>query len=220
MFPTAPKMVTAATGGGWAAATQLGPDFNVVNVVATAGDSVKLPPASSPTMCWVANSGVKSMQVFASQQASGIYDTVNGVSGAVGIPQLAGSIDAYISVQPGVWMVESGLGFSGGFPTMSSQDGIVAHAGGGQALGTPLSAAINRVVTVATAADSVQLPPSAPGMQIIVANGAAANSMNVFPATGDAINALAANAAFACAAGKTVEFYCAASGFWHGVLSA
>lgn len=101
----------------------------------------------------------------------------------------------------------------------STADTLTAHAGGGQASALALTAVINRVTTVATA-DSVKLPPSQAGMTITVINAAAANSMNVFPASGEAINALGANAAFAVAANKTAYFTCATAGQWHSVLTA
>lgn len=103
---------------------------------------------------------------------------------------------------------------------VSTVNALTAHAGGGQGSATPLTAAINRVTTVATAADSVVLPASSAGLSLTVINAAAANSMNVFPASGEAINALSANTAFAIAAGKAVEFYCTNSGQWHTILSA
>lgn len=101
-------------------------------------------------------------------------------------------------------------------------DGIVATAGGGQANAVQLSEGVNRVVTVATAADSVKLPPStdAPGLTVVVVNAAAANSMNLFPNTGDKINALAANAAFAVAANKQVILVHTGGGQWHSNLTA
>lgn len=103
--------------------------------------------------------------------------------------------------------------------TTTTQGGITALAGGTQA-GTPLQNAFNRVTTVATAGDSVLLPPAAPGMQCIVVNAAAANSMNVFPSVGDAINAIAANGAFAMAANKTALFTCITAGVWNSILTA
>ena len=57
-------------------------------------------------------------------------------------------------------------------------------------------------------------------MIITVANAAAVNSMNVFPQTGEFINALAVNTAFAIAAGKTATFTCFGAGRWHSILSA
>lgn len=101
----------------------------------------------------------------------------------------------------------------------SVMDGLVAHAGGGQANGTAITAMTNRFVTVATIADSGTLPVSVAGMEITVIN-AATNSMNVFPATGEAINALGANTAFALAGGKTALFFVTTAGQWHTILSA
>jgi hypothetical protein len=102
----------------------------------------------------------------------------------------------------------------------STQDGLTAHAGGGQGSATQITAMNARVTTVVTAADSVVLPPSVAGLIINVTNAAAANSMNVFPASGDAINALSANAAYALAATKTASFICYTAGQWHTILTA
>ena len=103
---------------------------------------------------------------------------------------------------------------------ISLRDGIVALAGGGQTGATALVNMYNRVTTVATAADSVMLPSAIPGSVLVVVNAAAANSMNVFPVVGDAINALAVNTAFAVAANKTVEFYCIGLGVWNSLVTA
>jgi hypothetical protein len=97
--------------------------------------------------------------------------------------------------------------------------GLTALAGGAQA-GTALTADVNEVNTVATAADSVQLPAGKQGATVFVRNNAAANSMNVFPQTGESINAAAANAAFAVAANKSAIFVCMVDGRWAAVLSA
>lgn len=97
------------------------------------------------------------------------------------------------------------------FSTTST--GITAHAGGGQANAVPLTSAFNRVTTVATAGNSVRLPPAVPGAQITVFNRGA-NSMNVFPVTGQSINALSANASLAVASGASARFACVVAGIW------
>lgn len=126
-----------------------------------------------------------------------------------------------------------------GFERFSTTDNITAFAGGGQTSATLLDSAYNRVATVGTAADSVKLPfcqtgasntgsmsTAAPsgnttGMTLYVTNSAAANSMNVFPQLTQSINALAANTAFAMAAGKTAQFICSpAGGIWYVILGA
>lgn len=92
-------------------------------------------------------------------------------------------------------------------------NGVTAVAGGGQSAKPNITATVTRVTTVATANDSLTLPSAAPGLRYKVINKGA-NSMNVFPFTGDAINALSANAAFALAATKSVEFLCVGPGIW------
>lgn len=101
----------------------------------------------------------------------------------------------------------------------SAQTGITANAGGGQANAVLLTRSFSRVNTVATAGDSVRLPPAAPGADMAVFNRAA-NSTNVFPSTGDAIGGGAANAAYALAAGRNARFVCVVAGTWEVMLGA
>jgi hypothetical protein len=107
-----------------------------------------------------------------------------------------------------------------GYVERSATSGIIAHAGGGQASAVALTTDLNRIATVGTAADSVKLPAAVAGRSIFVKNGAAANSANVYPATGDAINALGANAAYALAATKAALFVCTLAGQWDTILTA
>lgn len=208
--------ITAFAGGGQASATQIVAEVNRITTVATTGDSVKLPSAAAGLTIMLINAGANPMQVFGLGT-----DTIDGQAAATGVSQMQNSVVLFVCAVAGSWQTEGlATGFSGSYQTLSAKDGIVAFAGGGQASGTALPAMLNRIVTVVTAADSVKLPASAPGMTITVTNAAAANSANVFPATGDQINALGANAAFALAAGKTAEFVCHTAGQWHALLSA
>lgn len=102
--------------------------------------------------------------------------------------------------------------------TVSAANGLTALAGGAQA-GTAVSTMIARFTTVVTAADSAQLPTAQVGLELTVINSGA-NSMNVFPQTGETINALAANAALAIAVGKTATFICPVAGKWFALVSA
>jgi hypothetical protein len=101
-------------------------------------------------------------------------------------------------------------------------DNITAKAGGNQQPSSPLNASItlHRIVTVASPNDSVTLPPSKGGAFYIITNAHASNSANVFPNTGDAINTLGANNAFALAAGKVALFFCVTAGQWHSLTTA
>lgn len=101
----------------------------------------------------------------------------------------------------------------------STANNITARAGGGQALATQLNATYNRVTVCATAGDSVRLPAATDGSRVFVFNRGAA-SMNVFPATGQFIDSLAVNTAFAVAATKSCEFVCMVNGTWNSLPGA
>jgi hypothetical protein len=59
------------------------------------------------------------------------------------------------------------------------------------------------------------LPASKPGMEITVINqSATATGPNVFPATGENINALAANTAIAVPPQSVLIFFCGVAGAW------
>lgn len=97
---------------------------------------------------------------------------------------------------------------------------LTAKAGGGQSGATLCSADYNRFTTVASAADSALLPAAIAGREVVVINAAATNAMNIFPATGENINALSANTAISLAADKTMRFFCAVNGTWNSMLGA
>lgn len=82
-----------------------------------------------------------------------------------------------------------------------------------------LSTAIN-IVTTAAASTGVILMPSEVGAEVYVCN-LGANALSVYPATGAAINAIAANGAFSVGAGKAATFKGRANGTgWVTILSA
>ncbi len=101
------------------------------------------------------------------------------------------------------------------YGTKMATDTITAFATGGQTNAVQLTTPYNRITTVVTAGDSVKLPVSSRGNVILIVNDASANACNVFPAVGEAINALGANTAFSLtvAAGPTL-FYCFTAGLW------
>ena len=103
---------------------------------------------------------------------------------------------------------------------------VASAAGGGQTNATALAATANIVTTVASANDSVKLPLAQKGMKILVHNGHASNSMQVFGAGVDTINGVATATGVAQAAGKSALYYAVADGdgtavgAWFRVLSA
>lgn len=90
---------------------------------------------------------------------------------------------------------------------------VVAFATGGQASATQITKDVNRLTTVATNGDSVKLPAGTPGMEIFIQNDGVANA-NIFPATGEFIDAGAANAAVSMTAGSNAKFICVDTGIW------
>ena len=220
--------VTAYAGGGQANATVLKYGVNRITTVASVGDSVKLPVATPGARCVVINTTNNAMQVYGD---NGAVDLINGTANATGVSQAGPSVCTYTCGVANLWETNDvGDGYYGNYSTVSVSPsaGLTAHAGGGQANATPMTNQINRVTTVASGGDSVLLPPAKHGLQILVANDTATNSMNVFPCSqaqggatgGDAINALGQNNAFAVAAGKNGMAFCASDGKWHFVLSA
>lgn len=215
-FELSQDTITAHAGGGQAAATQITGQTARVTVVATSGDSVVLPASAGGLEVLVINHGANPMQVYGLGT-----DTIDDQASATGVSQMQNSLVIYTCATAGNWYSEGlATGFGGpGLQTLSTQDTLTAKAGGGQGGGPTINRMMNRFTTVATLNDSGTLPVSANGMQIVIVN-AGANSMNVFPAVGEQINALGANTAFAIASGKTATFYCCTAGQWHSILSA
>lgn len=206
--------ITARAGGGQTNATQLVAQMNRVTTVATAADSVKLMASTPGREITIINKGANSLQVFGSGT-----DTIDDVATATGVSQMPNSTVLYFCTAAGKWYTEGlGTGYAGSLQTFSFADALTAHAGGGQGSATAITTTIARFNTVATAADSAVLPAAAAGLNITVINNGA-NTMAVFPATGDAINSLAANTSFSVAPGGVAEFFSTVAGFWHSVYT-
>lgn len=113
-------------------------------------------------------------------------------------------------------------------PTIAASGGgrlfagtVTATAGGTRAAAYKLRAAINRITTCATAADSVALPPATGGQVIYVQNsGAAACQVFADPGTADTINGVAAATGISLAAAGKASFASPAAGVWFSLLSA
>lgn len=90
---------------------------------------------------------------------------------------------------------------------------ITAFATGGQASATALTKEVNYVDTVASAGDSVKLLTPALGSHQVVYNDGA-NSCNVYPPSGAAIDGLGTNNPYSLAAGTSREFYGKSATLW------
>jgi Protein of unknown function (DUF2793) len=94
----------------------------------------------------------------------------------------------------------------------------LSGAGTTQGTATAITKQTNEFTTVAASSGAI-LPGPEQGEFIFVAN-AGANALNIYPASGHSINALAANAAFSLAAGKNCLFWAATATKWYANLSA
>lgn len=91
--------ITAAAGGTQAAATKVTSDNVIVGTVATAADSIRLPPALPGASMVVFNDGAASMQVFGDGT-----ETINNVATATGVAQASKVGALYTCVQAGKWI--------------------------------------------------------------------------------------------------------------------
>jgi hypothetical protein len=96
----------------------------------------------------------------------------------------------------------------------SAQDTITAKAGGTQATATQLTAELNKITTVVSAADAVKLPASAPGLTILIVNKGA-NPMQVFGTSPDLIDDVATATGVSQMPGSVVLYTCYATGNWY-----
>lgn len=187
----------------------------IINRVTSGTGGVRLPASAAGLDIIIMNNSGGPINIYGSGS-----DTIDGLAASAPVAQMNGSLCLFACASIGSWFSNGiGTGYAGAYPTVSYTNGVTAFATGGQASGTLLTTALNRVTTVATANDSVKLPVAVAGMQITVFN-AATNSLNVFPGVGDGINVLGANAAYGLTAGKTVTFFSTVAGNWHALLSA
>lgn len=209
--------ITAHAGGGQVAAFPITTQTSRVTTVATAGDSVLLPPSTPGLELLVINHGANAMQLFGSGA-----DQIDDQAAATGVSQMAGSLVIYTSATAGNWYSEGlGTGFSKSLGLQTLQYAVVAASTTvTQVGGTPITAAVNHI-TATTNPGAVTLPPSTPGLQITIALATAADAVSVFPNAGgtgtEQINALAANAALSMGALTSATFICAVAGQWFTV---
>jgi hypothetical protein len=96
-----------------------------------------------------------------------------------------------------------------------SINGAVSAAGTVQGDATALTKEINVVSTVETGA-GVVLPAAVAGMVLII-NNTSANTLNVYPASGGAINLDSTNAAYLHTSGASIQYYATSGTQWYTV---
>lgn len=93
--------------------------------------------------------------------------------------------------------------------------GITA-AGSTQGTATALTKEINVVSTVSSGANGVVLPTAVAGIVLIV-NNTSANTLNVYPATGGAVNSGSTNTAYSHVSGASIQYYATSGTQWYTV---
>lgn len=217
LLETAQDGIVAHAGGGKALATPITGQTARVTTCATPGDSVLLPPAFAGMEILLINHGAQPMSVYGQGT-----DTIDDVVTANPVSHMQSSTVIYTCPITGLWYTEglaSGYDLGVGLPTYSSLDNITATAGGTQGSSLLLATVQSRIVTIATTLDSVKLPIAVPGINMLVANAHASNSLGIWPGVGDNINATGVNAQYVLAPGKSVELWCASTINWHVILS-
>lgn len=113
-----------------------------------------------------------------------------------------------------------------GFLIRSASDNLVAAAGGTKAAALLLTSGYNRVITVATTADSVKLPAVTAddiGLEVIVVNDGA-NALQAFGSNSDTIDGIATGTGVALSAAKRASFllstYSSGVGKWQSNMGA
>lgn len=215
MLESGQTNITAFAGGGQANATQIVTQIARITTVTTAGDSIKLPPATKGLEILVIQHGANACQVYGSGT-----DTIDDVATATGVSQMANSTCIYTCAEEGDnWYSEGlGTGFAKGLGLQTLQyAAIAANVTGTQASGTAVTASIN-TVSSAGSAYSVTLPVSQPGLSITIICTTGTNTVAVFPnaagTTTETINALSANAGITMSTLTSATFYCVVAGQW------
>lgn len=118
---------------------------------------------------------------------------------------------------PAGFRLINGLSLNSWFnnPQTSVENAITASTGSTQATAVQLSAAMSRISVCANAGDAVRLPKASlnVGASMVVVNDGAQNA-DVFPYSGDNIDAVGADTAVSVDAGQRCFFFCPAPGIW------
>jgi hypothetical protein len=201
--------ITASTTHTQAGATPITTMFSRV-VTANSGDGVRLPPAQPGCDLMVLNVSGNPINVYGSNQ-----DQIDGNGAGNPVSQMNNGVVLYTCYSlASSWASEglsTGFAFSG-LQTFSNS-AITASTTHTQAGATPITT-MQAAVTVNNASDSVILPPSAPGLQIDVANLSASLAGQIYASGSDTINGTAGSTGIALAANAVTLFFCFQAGKW------
>ena len=211
--------ITATASGTQANAYQIVSQTARIATVATAADSVQLPPSAPGMELIIINHGANPMQVYGNAIEAA---TIDDVATATGVSQMQNSAVLYFCATAGTWYTEGlATGFQRGTSLQTfSAATIAANSTATQASGTAVKTMIANVTSAATGPYSVTLPVSAPGLEITIHN-ISAYSIYVFPnaagTTTEVINALSANASITMTTNTSTIFTCVVAGQWYTI---
>lgn len=94
----------------------------------------------------------------------------------------------------------------------------LAATGNSQGTAAPITAETT-YVTAADGTTAVVLPTAVAGRRVVVINTSAAAVLPIYPATGAAINALAANSAITCPLAGVIEFFATSATQWYAFFA-
>ena len=118
-------------------------------------------------------------------------------------------------VDPGIRMVDSSLiGVAAGMSNINANPALTAGTTQTQAGGTKLFTGLNAVKT-ANGSDAVTMPSAGSGSFLVLANHSG-QTILLYPAKGDAINAAGADASVSVATATTSVYMCSTTGQWWG----
>lgn len=210
-------------GTNWTASVAGGLTANQLGINGATADSSNRLAVRSPyalfTAVYAADSGSGDAQIKINKEGTSDTASVlfqNNFSGRAEFGNV-GSDDfsLKVSADGSTWLdVIKMMASTGRVAFKSIATGITA-AGANQAAATALTKTINEVSSVA-ASTGVRLPTPEPGEFILVANDGA-NTLNVYPATGGAINNLAANAAITLATDTRRLFFAVTATQWYSL---
>lgn len=195
--------VTANVGSTQATGEAILLGMNEISTCANYGDAMTAPAALLGSEFTVVNNGAEAADIF---PATG--DNFAGYAS-----------DAAISLPPGASMTFHAYDGTEWVRTAhepQEQFDLTANVGSTQGTGEPLWEGYNEIGTCATAGDSVTLCPAHMGMEVTVANNGA-TAADVFPASGETIEDIAADGAFSLSPGARVTWKCEDTGFWSKV---
>lgn len=199
-FRTAATGITAST-----TQTQgqmpLTAEVNIVSTVANASDTVTLRLATQGRTQFIRNNGANVLQIY---PATG--DAING-----------GSVNASVTLNPGAavrFVTADATNWYADFEDLhTTETGITASTTQTQGQ-RPLTKRINIISTCANANDTVTLPSAVAGMEVYIRNNGA-QTLKIFPASGDNINGTGANTAVTLAAAASVTYRTADTTNWY-----